>query len=50
MVGITWIFLASFSSQVEVSILVIDGLAGLTLLFACLAVRRSTGLLSRGGT
>lgn len=40
LVGITWSFLASFSAQIGVGLLVIDGLAVLTLLFACLAVRR----------
>lgn len=39
-VGITWSFLASLSVQIWVGILVVDGLAALTLLFACLAVSR----------
>jgi MFS family permease len=38
--GITWSFLVSFSAQIGVGILVVDGLAVLNLLFACLAVRR----------
>ncbi len=37
--GITWSFLASFSAQIGVGILVVDGFAVLNLLFACLAVR-----------
>src|SRR6266704_2910072 len=42
--GITWIFLASFSSQIGVGILVIDGFAVLNLLFAWLLVQRSRGV------
>lgn len=37
--GITWSFLASFSAQIGVGILGVDGFAVLNLLFACLAVR-----------
>jgi len=39
--GITWTFLASFSAQIGVGILVIDGFAVLNLLFAWLLVQRS---------
>ena len=42
--GITWIFLASFSAQIGVGILVIDGFAVLNLLFAWLLVQRSRGV------
>jgi MFS family permease len=38
--GITWSLLASFSAQIRVGLLVVDGLAVLTLLFAGLAVSR----------
>jgi MFS family permease len=38
--GITWSFLTLFSAQIGVGILVVDGFAVLTLLFACLAVTR----------
>ncbi len=42
--GITWTFLASFSAQMGVGILVIDGFAVLNLLFAWLSVQsRSRG-------
>src|SRR5205823_5528569 len=42
--GITWTFLASFSAQIGVGILVIDGFAVLNLLFAWLSVQsRSRG-------
>jgi MFS family permease len=44
--GITWNFLPSFSAQLGVGLLVIDGLAILTLLFACLAVRRRAAAFS----
>jgi MFS family permease len=39
--GLTWIFLASFSAQMGIGILVIDGFAVLNLLFACLAIMQS---------
>ena len=42
--GITWTFLASFSAQIGVGILVIDGFAVLNLLFAWLLVQRSRGV------
>ena len=42
--GITWTFLANFSAQIGVGILVIDGFAVLNLLFAWLAVQRSRGV------
>jgi DHA2 family multidrug resistance protein-like MFS transporter len=45
-VGITWSVLALFSAQIRVGLLVIDGLAVLNLLCACLAVRRRTAALS----
>jgi DHA2 family multidrug resistance protein-like MFS transporter len=44
--GITWSFLASFSAQIGIGILVVDGFAVLTLLFACLAARRRAPALS----
>src|SRR5438270_5557243 len=44
--GITWTFLASFSDQIGVGILVIDGFAVLNLLFAWLLVQRSRGVSS----
>ena len=44
--GITWTFLASFSAQIGVGILVIDGFAVLNLLFAWLLVQRSRGVSS----
>jgi DHA2 family multidrug resistance protein-like MFS transporter len=44
--GITWTFLASFSAQIDVGILVIDAFAVLNLLFAWLAVAKR----SRGST
>ncbi|MFL5701166.1 MAG: MFS transporter [Ktedonobacteraceae bacterium] len=42
--GITWTFLANFSAQIGVGMLVIDGFAVLNLLFAWLAVQRSRGV------
>ena len=42
--GITWTFLASFSAQISVGMLVIDGFAVLNLLFAWLLVQRSRGV------
>ncbi|MBV9689209.1 MAG: MFS transporter [Ktedonobacteraceae bacterium] len=49
-VGLSWTFLASFSIQMSVGIVLIDGFAALTLLFAWLAVtRRSRGVSSEEG-
>ncbi|MFL5586321.1 MAG: MFS transporter [Ktedonobacteraceae bacterium] len=42
--GITWTFLANFSAQIGVGMLVIDGFAVLNLLFAWLAVQTSRGV------
>ena len=45
-IGLTWTFLASFSAQIGVGMLIIDGFAVLNLLFAWLSVRRRSQRLA----
>jgi DHA2 family multidrug resistance protein-like MFS transporter len=49
-VGLTWTFLASFSAQMGVGMLVIDGFAALNLLFAWLSVQSRSQRLSPSET
>ena len=49
-VGLTWTFLASFSAQMGVGMLVIDGFAALNLLFAWLSVQGRSQRLSPSQT
>ncbi len=44
--GFTWTFLASFSVQMVIGMLIIDGFAVLNLLFAWLSVQRRSQRLS----